>query len=91
MPARSVKSLVDLWLQSEMAEGHDTQAAFARLNAAVGKRYDYRRAWEWRTSRRQIPSPARRYMLRASLPYALKCVGVKLSDERLNELAEMLR
>jgi hypothetical protein len=81
----SRKSLVDIWLLAEAPE-----QAFARLNAAINRKHDYRRAWEWRTGRRQIPSPARRFIVAAALPYALKCVGVRIAPAFLQDLAEML-
>lgn len=91
MPSSSTpKRLIDIWLMAEAAEGRSPAQAFARLNAAINRKHDYRRAWEWRTGRRHIPTPARRYIVGAALPYALKCVGVKLTDNRLQELAEMI-
>jgi hypothetical protein len=84
------KRLAEIWLMRELADGRTPQQAFAALNAATGRRYDYRRLWEWKTGKRPIPTPARRYMIGVALPYALKCVGLKLGPDSQQRLAEML-
>lgn len=86
-PARS---LVGMWMLAVRAQGKPVTVGVVELNALAGRRYTYKRVWDWKAGRRNVPSHARRFMLRMALPYICKCVGVMPTKTLLNDLEVML-
>ena len=83
-------NLAGMWKVHERGEGRTLVSAIAEMNKATGRRYTYKRVWEWVRGRAPLPTTARSYMLRRALPTILKCVAVRLKPRELRELEEML-
>jgi hypothetical protein len=85
-----VANLTGMWLADTAMRGMTAEQAMKLLNAATGRRYNYKRAWEWKSGKRALPAVARAAMLRTSLPYILKCFGLSLPPQKSLELASFL-
>lgn len=60
-------SLIDTWLAVEAENGLTNSEALRELNKEMGTRYRINRLYEWRAGKREVPRPARDYMLRMSI------------------------
>jgi hypothetical protein len=88
--ARVFENLAGMWLADMSAKGMNATQAIKLLNSATGRSYSYKRAWEWKSGKREVPAVARRAMLRMSLRYVLRCFGVSIQDDALQELASLI-
>jgi hypothetical protein len=85
-----VENLTGLWLADMALRGMTAEEAMKLLNASTGRRYNYKRAWEWKSGKRALPAVARAAMLHMSLPYVLRCFGLSLPPERSLQLSKFL-
>lgn len=86
-PARS---LVGMWMLAVQAHGKTIKSGVTELNRLCGRRYSYKRVWDWKAGRRAVPAYARRFLLRMALPYICKCVGLLPTKHVLEDLEVML-
>jgi hypothetical protein len=64
-------NLIDSWLASEAAHGHNSTESLAIINLELGTAYKHSKLSEWRRGIRKPSASAMNYMLVRAIPFAL--------------------
>lgn len=88
-----VIGLFESWLEIERATDRPMTAILGDLNAACGTKYTH--SWPSGMKLRgyslaHLPTSVRRYMMRKVLPEKLGLIGLKASDDRVEEFITLL-